>query len=358
MFKKTFRERIRASLIRFGRKNKICYVLVMPLIFLSAFLFRLWDLLVSNQKKLLMCGMSCLFFTVFSSFSFPLFTGSQIVTGVIDFGEIDETVSLAEETEVSMEEALEEVSMEEGDQETDNTVSAVVFSRETGDAKDLVSFTAEEILQEHGTSTNTVDRDEEVELDDVSFDREDWRLILVNKQHFIPEDYEVPLATIKGDLKCDERILDDLLDMLADASADGISLYPCSPYRSHERQTYLFERKITYYMGRGFSYMEAYKLGSQAVTVPDTSEHQLGLAVDIVSSTYTSLNEGFAKTDAGKWLAENCYRYGFILRYPAGKEYITTIEFEPWHFRYVGVEAATYMTRQGITLEEFWEEMF
>ncbi len=352
MFKKTFRERIRASLIRFGRKNRICYVLVMPLIFLSAVLFRLWDLLVSNQKKLLMCGMSLLFFTVFSSFSFPLFTGSQTVTGVIDFGEIDETVSLADESEVSLEE--EEVS-EEDELESP---SDSVFTRETGDARELVSFTADEILQEHDFSASSSSRTEEVDVEDVSFDRDDWKLILVNKQHFIPDDYEVPLATIKGELKCDERILEDLLTMLSDAKDDGVSLYPCSPYRSHERQTYLFGRKITYYMGRGYSYMEAYKLGSQAVTIPDTSEHQLGLAVDIVSPTYTSLDEGFAKTDAGKWLAENCYRYGFILRYPEGKEYITTIEFEPWHFRYVGVEAATYMTRHGITLEEFWEEMF
>jgi D-alanyl-D-alanine carboxypeptidase len=250
---------------------------------------------------------------------------------------------------------MEEVVKEEIAEGAETTT---VFSRETGDARDLVSFTAEEILQEHAVSSSTATSHDEVDVEDVTFDRDDWRLILVNKQHFIPEDYEVPLATIKGDLKCDERILDDLLAMLSDAAADGVSLYPCSPYRSHERQTYLFERKITYYMGRGFSYMEAYKLGSQAVTVPDTSEHQLGLAVDIVSPTYTSLNEGFAKTEAGQWLADNCYRYGFILRYPAGKEYITTIEFEPWHFRYVGVEAATYMTRQGITLEEFWEEMF
>ena len=105
------------------------------------------------------------------------------------------------------------------------------------------------------------------------------------------------------------------------------------------------------------SYIEAYRLSSQAVTVPGASEHQIGLALDIICNEYTSLTEGFGDTEAGKWLAENSYRYGFILRYPKGKEYITGIEYEPWHFRYVGVEAATVITKAGITLEEFWEDL-
>ena len=92
--------------------------------------------------------------------------------------------------------------------------------------------------------------------------------------------------------------------------------------------------------------------------MPNASEHQIGLALDIVTDTYVALNEGFAKTAAGKWLAENSCKYGFILRYPKGKEDITGIEYEPWHFRYVGAEVATLITEQGITLEEFWEEYF
>ena len=80
---------------------------------------------------------------------------------------------------------------------------------------------------------------------------------------------------------------------------------------------------------------------------PGASEHQIGLAFDIVSNNYTALDEGFGETEAGIWLAENSYRFGFILRYPQGKEYITGIDYEPWHFRYVGVEAATYITKKG-----------
>ena len=98
-------------------------------------------------------------------------------------------------------------------------------------------------------------------------------------------------------------------------------------------------------------------LGSLVVTVPGSSEHQLGLALDIVSSTYTALDQGFGDTDAGKWLLEHSREFGFILRYPKGKEYITGIDFEPWHFRYVGIEAATVIMDEGITLEEFVERL-
>ena len=98
-------------------------------------------------------------------------------------------------------------------------------------------------------------------------------------------------------------------------------------------------------------------LGSQVVTVPGASEHQLGLALDIVSNTYTALDQGFGNTDAGKWLYEHSREYGFILRYPKDKEYITGIDFEPWHFRYVGIEAATVIMDEGITLEEFVERL-
>ena len=144
--------------------------------------------------------------------------------------------------------------------------------------------------------------------------------------------------------------------MLEAAEEDGVNLTICSPYRDLEYQQMLFNRKIERYMKRGMSYMEAYQLSSQAVTVPGASEHQIGLALDIVCNDYMSLDEGFGDTKAGKWLATNSCRFGFILRYPEGKENITGIEYEPWHFRYVGKAAATVIMEQGISLEEFWEE--
>ena len=144
--------------------------------------------------------------------------------------------------------------------------------------------------------------------------------------------------------------------MIQAAKETGVNLVIRSPFRTSDRQVYLFDRHMKTYMRKGMSYLEAYQLTSQAVTVPGASEHQVGLALDITCDYYDSLNEGFGDTEAGKWLAENSYKFGFILRYPAGKESITGIEYEPWHFRYVGEEAATVIAQSGITLEEFWED--
>ena len=145
--------------------------------------------------------------------------------------------------------------------------------------------------------------------------------------------------------------------MLKAARADGINLIICSPYRDISRQTVLFNRKIQLHMGRGETYMDAYKKASQIVTVPGASEHQVGLALDIICDTYTILDEGFGETQAGKWLQQHSKEYGFILRYPEGKEDITGIDYEPWHFRYVGKDAATIIMDNGLTLEEFVESI-
>ena len=222
-------------------------------------------------------------------------------------------------------------------------------------------YTLDDILEEHGqympASTEDGSEGESYGADGgTEFSADDWKLTLVNKQHPIPDDYSFELETIKDNMKCDKRILEDLLRMLQDAKEQGINLAIRSPYRDLSRQEYLFNRKIDRYMNSGMSYMDAYKAASQSVTVPGASEHQMGLALDITSDTYYTLNEAFADTKEGQWLAEHSCEYGFILRYPKGKEYITSIEFEPWHFRYVGVDAATVITQNGLTLEEFWEE--
>lgn len=186
---------------------------------------------------------------------------------------------------------------------------------------------------------------------------EDWKLILVNKQNMVPEDYSFELGTIRGSIQADVRILDELSRMIDAAKQDGVTLSVCSGCRDYNRQTVLFDKKIRNYMGSGMSYFDAYSIASQAVTIPGKSEHQIGLALDIISNNYSSLNEGFADTAAGKWLSANSDTYGFILRYPKGKENITGIEYEPWHFRYVGQEAAQAITEQGITLEEYVEQI-
>lgn len=209
---------------------------------------------------------------------------------------------------------------------------------------------------EPGTEAETVATEQTVE-EVPQFDKSDWKLLLVNKQHTVPDDYTFTLGTIKGSMKCDERIIEPLTKMFTAAKQDGVNLIVCSPYRDLSRQEYLFDRKMKTYINSGYSYMDAYKESSAVVTVPGASEHQIGLAVDLICDNYSQLNEGFADTAAGKWLNENSYKYGFILRYPADKEDITGIIYEPWHFRYVGVDAATVIHDRNICLEEFIQSL-
>lgn len=359
--KPTLQERVTKALLRIGRKNRILRFVALPLLAVSLFAFHLAAYLRNNSKRLVMLALTFSLFVVYSSFSFPLFISAEGRGGRQILSDLESDVELAPEAQLSPEdfELLADEDLLEGEGLDGQDGFHDMEGAEIYEASEILAS-----LEERGSLPNGQEgRETETAPTDAAqasepvFDRSDWRLVLINKQHSIPEDYSFKLATITGRMQCDERILNDLSDMLQAARRDGISLDICSPYRTHDRQSMLFERKINIYMKRGMSYMEAYQLSSQAVTLPGNSEHEVGLALDIVCSAYTSLNEGFADTEAGKWLAENCCRYGFILRYPKGKEYVTGIEYEPWHFRYVGVEAATYITEQGITLEELWEQM-
>ena len=196
------------------------------------------------------------------------------------------------------------------------------------------------------------------EAKELEIDPDDWKLMLVNKQNPVPEGFEPQLANITESQMADERIIDDIYMMMDAASEDGVDLMICSAYRSYDRQNTLFNNKINKLMKEGMSYLEAYKVGSMNVTVPGTSEHHLGLALDILTGSYTEMDDGFGDTDAGIWLAANAPDYGFILRYPAGKEEITGIVYEPWHFRYVGREYAKDITERGVCLEEYLKGEF
>ncbi|MCR5487680.1 MAG: M15 family metallopeptidase [Lachnospiraceae bacterium] len=182
---------------------------------------------------------------------------------------------------------------------------------------------------------------------------EDWSLILINKEHRIPPDYQFELATIKGDVKSDVRVAEHVIEMLQAAKDDGVYIFICSPYRDLEKQEMLFEKKIKSYTRKGYDYDEAYDLASETVAIPGTSEHQVGLAFDFVTQDHQTLDAEFAETDGGIWLKEHAPDYGFILRYPLDKTEITGIEFEPWHYRYVGVRAAREITALGLCLEEY-----
>ncbi len=196
-------------------------------------------------------------------------------------------------------------------------------------------------------------KEEEQKSDAPIFDPDDWRLMLVNKQNPVPEGFNVKLSNINASMSADTRIINDIYEMMDAASDDGVDLMICSAYRSYDRQERLFNNKINKLMGEGMTYLEAYKIGSMNVTVPGTSEHHIGLALDILTGSYTAMDDGFGQTKAGQWLAENAPDYGFILRYPKGKEEITGIVYEPWHFRYVGRDYAKDITERGVCLEEY-----
>ena len=180
----------------------------------------------------------------------------------------------------------------------------------------------------------------------------DWNLILVNSQNLLPADFNVKTDTV-GRWLMDERIVDIVEQMFADAKADGVDLMICSSYRTVEKQTSLFENQIQKFLNEGYSAEQARIEAAKWVAVPRTSEHHTGLALDIVTPTYQMLDFGFEDTDAFKWLSTHCTDYGFILRYPKDKTDITGIVYEPWHYRYVGIEAAKYIHENGLTLEEY-----
>lgn len=185
-----------------------------------------------------------------------------------------------------------------------------------------------------------------------------WYLILVNYNNPMKEDYEPELKELEPGYSVDVRIADAAKEMLADAKADGMRIDICSAYRSVNRQKQLFEESVEERLGWGLDYWEAFEDTRRSVAEPGTSEHALGLALDLTSNEYTELDEGQEHTKEAKWLAENCHKYGFILRYPPEKTDITGIIYEPWHYRYVGVEDATRIMELGITLEEYLEEYY
>ena len=186
-----------------------------------------------------------------------------------------------------------------------------------------------------------------------------WYLKLVNRYNFL-DYYFYPQLTylgVGGGHMFDTRAYRALLDMLESARSEGLDPIIASSFRSVSRQTYLFDRQVQRQIDAGLSAEEAFEAARRVVAYPGTSEHNLGLAVDIVSNSYHGLTANQASTPEGIWLAANSYRYGFVVRYPYYQQHITNIIFEPWHFRYVGIPAATEMFERGLVLEEFVSEL-
>ena len=179
---------------------------------------------------------------------------------------------------------------------------------------------------------------------------EEWNLIVVNRWNELPEDYEVELTELSNGQMVDSRIYPYLQEMFDAARTEDVYPVVREGYRTAEEQQEILDDKIQSYINQGYSQVKAERTAKEWVALPGTSEHQLGIAVDINADKSKCSNE-----DVYGWLAENAYKYGFILRYPMGKQEITGTSYEPWHYRYVGIEAAYEINERGICLEEYFE---
>ena len=200
----------------------------------------------------------------------------------------------------------------------------------------------------------------EVAIDGVNyhFDSRGRRVILANPWNPVPADYTADFVTLSSkyavdNSQVDRSCVDDLMQMIDDCNAVSPTAYVVSAYRDFDHQTRNYNRKVNYYLNKGYSQADAEKEAATVVAVPGTSEHQLGLAVDIIDTRLWDLVEAQENQPAQKWLLENSWRYGFIFRYPKDKIDITGIIYEPWHYRYVGRELAEEIHATGLTLEEY-----
>lgn len=358
--KRALNERVKEYFINMGRRSKLLRAPAIVGLAVTMLLYRIYDYFRKGSKRFACAAFILCCFIVGNSFSYPVF---QENNGFVSDKEKENEVTAVAFSDITLA-AAQKIEIDELEILDDEDVLEGYEDAELHGMEGADKYLLDEILSDDEQigarpGMEAAEEKEEGKTEQTVFHASDWKLVLINKQHPIPEDYTFtlgPIKTIKGTMKCDERIIEELLTMMQAAREDGVNLAICSPYRDLAWQEVLFNRKIKAYMNKGMSYMEAYKISSQAVTVPGASEHQIGLAIDIVSDTYVTLDEGFADTNAGKWLEEHCAEYGFILRYPKGKEYITSIEFEPWHFRYVGKDAARIIMEEELCLEEFWEK--
>ena len=204
----------------------------------------------------------------------------------------------------------------------------------------------------------------EIQIDGVNyhFTADGWRIILVNPWNTVPEDYDPTLVEIPSGLATQgvlvsQECYDALIAMLEACNADTPRAVVVSGHRTHAYQEKLYKNKVSRVQAEGYSYEEALVEAAKVVAIPGTSEHQLGLAVDIVDSRSYSLTDYQATLPAQKWLMEHCWEFGFILRYPADKTPVTGIIYEPWHYRYVGLELAKELYDAGLTLEEYLQNL-
>ena len=183
-------------------------------------------------------------------------------------------------------------------------------------------------------------------------------VLVVNPWNALPDGYDPDLVSVSTSIsqsgtKVSSVCYDALVQMITDCNKEAPTVHILSSYRSYDYQAGLFENRIKRFQNQGYSREEAEKLAATVVARPGTSEHHTGLAVDIIDTREWSLEETQADLPGQQWLMENCWKYGFILRYPKGTTEETGIIYEPWHYRYVGLELAKELHDVGMTLEAY-----
>ena len=183
--------------------------------------------------------------------------------------------------------------------------------------------------------------------------RDEWYMVLANRSDVLPGDFTVAETATVGEAVVDARIAEALRQMVNDAAAAGVKLKPTNGYRSIARQQELWDARVKTLMEGGLSQADAETKAIDYTSAPGTSDHNTGLGLDIVSEDHPAKDAGFAETAAAQWLAEHAADYGFILRYPSDKTEATGMDYEPWHYRYVGSEQAHKIKESGLCLEEY-----
>lgn len=227
------------------------------------------------------------------------------------------------------------------------------FNKQNDDSSVITETTTEVTTTETTESAvTTVD----LGSDKLPVDNE-WALFLVNSDNPLPDNYVVKPAKIFGEYELDERCAEYFKNMISASRVDGVTIHVESALRTTEYQKSLLNLEIQTFKNMGYSEDDAYKNATKEVAEPGQSEHNAGVAVDLLEDGNTTLTTDFDKTDEFRWLSDNAYKYGFILRYPKDKTAVTGINYEPWHFRFVGVYNATRMKETGLCLEEYIQSL-
>lgn len=231
---------------------------------------------------------------------------------------------------------------------------------EADETVDIDEFETEEDPEEDPSEEINFEEQERQELISQLPDEaypDDWNLILVNNWTPLPENFDVELVEADNEQLIDERIVEAWNEWQQAAAEAGHSLFFASGYRSVERQTNNYNNRIQRYIQEGYSEEEAIQLTEEYIAIPNHSEHHTGLALDIVDQEWIADGQGlipeYDTQESQQWLVETMQTYGFVLRYPEGKEEITDINYESWHFRYVGQENAEFMVEHDLVLEEY-----